>query len=277
MKFLKETAFEDIYFKKHGYRWLGEHPARPPSLSMYQAKKKLGQISAEVQLRPESLGAKETPAKVSLISLSPGFPRGPRTFLIRNLLSPKECDHVAATAEPQLSYSGVGAEGKKSALRTSQTAFLERTESRIIDLIHNRFADVLNVTDEQLNLAAEKLQVVRYEKGQEYQVHNDYSGFAQRLATLLIYLDLPEEGGGTSFPKAFGGVGFQVQPEKGSAILFYSQLPDGNLDELAAHAGLPVSAGVKRVCNLWLHSHGDRPWQEEKKKEEKKKEERNEL
>ena len=32
---------------------------------------------------------------------------------------------------------------------------------------------------------------------------------------------------------------------QGSAILFYSQLPDGNIDELALHGGMPVAQGAR--------------------------------
>merc|ERR1712107_181558 len=75
-----------------------------------------------------------------------------------------------------------------------------------------------------------------------------------RLATLLIYLDKADQGGGTSFPRASWGRGILARPRPGSAVLFYSKLADGNLDELSAHAGMPVKSGVKRVCNLWMHS-----------------------
>merc|ERR1712137_1291096 len=75
-----------------------------------------------------------------------------------------------------------------------------------------------------------------------------------RLATLLVYLDKAEKGGGTSFPRAAFGRGVLATPRPGSAVLFYSKLSYGNLDELSAHAGVVVESGVKRVCNLWMHS-----------------------
>jgi len=41
-------------------------------------------------------------------------------------------------------------------------------------------------------------------------------------------------------------------PEIGKAVLFYSQLPDGNLDDFSQHAALPVTEGEKWLINLWV-------------------------
>jgi hypothetical protein len=37
----------------------------------------------------------------------------------------------------------------------------------------------------------------------------------------------------------------KVAPEIGKAVLFYSQLPDGNMDDFSQHAALPVIRGEK--------------------------------
>ena len=81
-----------------------------------------------------------------------------------------------------------------------------------------------------------------------------------RYITLLIYLnDMLDEsaGGETSFPKAklFDGSereGIKVHPGKGSAVLFYNLLPDGNGDDLALHAALAVRKGEKWLANFWV-------------------------
>jgi prolyl 4-hydroxylase len=44
----------------------------------------------------------------------------------------------------------------------------------------------------------------------------------------------------------------QVQPGKGSAVLFYNLLEDGNGDDLALHAALPVNEGEKWLANFWV-------------------------
>ena len=48
------------------------------------------------------------------------------------------------------------------------------------------------------------------------------------------------------------GRGFKVKPKKGSAVLFYNLLEDGNGDDLALHAALPVRSGEKWLANFWV-------------------------
>jgi prolyl 4-hydroxylase len=43
-----------------------------------------------------------------------------------------------------------------------------------------------------------------------------------------------------------------VHPGKGNAILFYNILEDGNVDDLALHAALPVGQGEKWLANVWI-------------------------
>jgi prolyl 4-hydroxylase len=134
---------------------------------------------------------------------------------------------------------------------------LTRHTDAVLDTIYRRFADALNVRDEDLehDVSGENLQVVRYLTGQKYSPHYDfgYTGRPhQRFLTLLLYLEVPEEGGETSFPKAFSGRGLNVRPPKGSGALFYSMLPDGNADDMSLHAGNPVTKGNKWICNLWV-------------------------
>lgn len=43
-----------------------------------------------------------------------------------------------------------------------------------------------------------------------------------------------------------------IKPHAGRAVLFYSQHPDGKLDEMAKHGGCPVLNGTKWAANLWV-------------------------
>lgn len=45
---------------------------------------------------------------------------------------------------------------------------------------------------------------------------------------------------------------FAVPPRRGDAILFYSQRPDGKLDENSLHGACPVLKGTKWGANLWV-------------------------
>ena len=89
--------------------------------------------------------------------------------------------------------------------------------------------------------------------------HHDWgvSGHPQsRLITLLIYLTdqaSPRAGGETAFPKGGeDGRGFKVRPQKGTAVLFYNLLEDGNGDDKALHAAMPCVEGEKMLANFWV-------------------------
>ena len=161
------------------------------------------------------------------------------------------------------------------ATRTSQNTWVYRERDTMIDTIYRRAADLLRIDEALLrprskeeyphlkstNSLAEALQLVHYDPGQEYTAHHDF-GYADfrrkdqpaRFATLLLYLNEPEEGGETQFPRwvnAETREGLNVEPELGKAVLFYSQLPDGNMDDWSHHAALPVRKGEKWLMNLW--------------------------
>lgn len=77
----------------------------------------------------------------------------------------------------------------------------------------------------------------------------------ERFATLLLYLNEGMQGGETSFPRWINAEIFEqykVVPQVGKAVLFYSQLPDGNFDDFSQHAALPVTEGEKWLINLWV-------------------------
>jgi prolyl 4-hydroxylase len=72
---------------------------------------------------------------------------------------------------------------------------------------------------------------------------------------LLLYLnDEGLLGGETSFPRWRNAETFhslKVKPEAGKAVLFYSQLPDGNFDDYSQHAAEKPIQGEKWLINLW--------------------------
>lgn len=197
------------------------------------------------------------PVELNLTVISKG-PEGPRVFIVEDLLSDFECDHIVREGTKVVRPSIVGQDGGfKSRTRTSENGWLSRQRTPVLDTVHRRMADALGLKDSMVRSGAnaEELQVVRYEPGQQYQPHHDFSDAGvvhQRFLTLLLYIYPPEKGGYTSFPKAHGGRGLRVKPPKGSGVLFYSMLPDGNGDDLSLHAGEPVVEGRKWVCNLWI-------------------------
>jgi len=206
----------------------------------------------------------------------------PRAFEISNFLSPTEVQHILDVAgghKLSLSKTGDGPGSEKDDSRRTRTSFnswVSRETSPIMDAIYRRAAD-LQLVDEALmrhrtseevpDLASkrpltEQLQLVHYGPGQEYTAHHDF-GFAHvdqaqqgaRFSTLLLYLNEGMDGGETSFPRYVNGETFhklKVKPEVGKAILFYSQLPDGNMDDFSHHAAEPIREGEKWLMNLWF-------------------------
>ena len=64
----------------------------------------------------------------------------------------------------------------------------------------------------------------------------------------MVYLNEPEAGGGTRFPR----LGIEVQPRAGMVVIWNNMQLDGrpNIDSL--HEGRPVEAGVKYVVTKWF-------------------------
>lgn len=215
----------------------------------------------------------------------------PRVFEIKNFLSEIEVNHVLELAggiDLKESTTGdIGAyrrERKRSAkrmerktkTRTSRNSWVERERSPVIDAIYRRAADLTRIDEsllrdrdprEQPHLSfsktmAEALQLVHYDVTQEYTAHHDF-GYSHiednnqgtRYATILFYLNDDMVGGETAFPRYVNGKSFhplKVKPEVGKAILFYDQLPDGNLDDFSQHAAKPIIKGEKWLINLWI-------------------------
>ena len=103
----------------------------------------------------------------------------------------------------------------------------------------------------------EAFQVLRYEVGQQYVLHHDYSqhqlGMAcgPRILSVLLYLSDVEEGGETVFPD----LGITIKPKKGRAVFFPNVLTT-NLevaDVRTSHKAKPVLKGQKYAVNTWIH------------------------
>ena len=93
------------------------------------------------------------------------------------------------------------------------------------------------------------------------------------MATVFWYLETVHEGGETFFPRALNEAGQEyhpwngdhedcyrglyVPPVRGNAVLFYSMVPDGRLDERSLHGGCrPRGSGVEKWgANQWIWNH----------------------
>jgi len=155
----------------------------------------------------------------------------------------------------------VSEEALETVDRTSQTVWLERDKSFIVDNVIRRIADVVNVPESILflNSSSESLQLVHYFGGELYKSHVDYGTDRphNRYITFLMYLHQVTEGGYTSFPKADAKCRdekdyFGVEPTKGSVMFFYNLFPDGNVDTTTQHYAEPPVNSEKWMTNLWI-------------------------
>ena len=182
----------------------------------------------------------------------------PRIVVFGNLLSAEECDALIAAAAPRMARSltvatQTGGEEVNDD-RTSDGMFFQRGETPLLQGIEERIAKLLNWPIEN----GEGLQVLHYRPGAEYKPHYDYFDPAepgtptilrrggQRVGTLVIYLNTPEQGGGTTFPD----VHMEVAPQRGNAVFFSYERPDPSTRTL--HCGAPVIAGDKWIATKWL-------------------------
>ncbi len=182
----------------------------------------------------------------------------PRVVVFGGLLSDVECDDLVAAAAPRMvrSETVINETGgnEVNTARTSDGMFFGRGELPLCERIEARIAALLNWPV----VNGEGLQVLHYRPGAEYKPHNDYfdpaqPGMAavlrrggQRVATLVMYLNMPEQGGGTVFPD----VSLEVAPIKGNAVFFSYDRPHAVTRTL--HGGAPVIAGDKWVATKWL-------------------------
>jgi len=184
--------------------------------------------------------------------------RNPRVVVFGGFLSDAECDEMVTLSGPRMKRSETvdiktgGSEVHDA--RTSRGMFFERGETPLIRRIEARIAALLNWPLEN----GEGLQVLHYLPGAEYKPHYDYFDPAQpgstpilkrggqRVGTLLMYLNTPLAGGGTTFPD----VNLEVAPIKGNAAFFSYDRPHAMTRSL--HGGAPVIRGEKWVSTKWL-------------------------
>ena len=184
--------------------------------------------------------------------------QNPRVVVFGGLLSDEECDALVADARPRMSRSETvvyeTGGNEVNAARTSEGMFFGRGESELCARIETRIAALLHWPVEN----GEGLQVLHYRPGAEYKPHHDYfdpqqPGMAavlkrggQRVGTIVMYLNTPEAGGGTTFPD----VALEVAPIKGNAVFFSYDRPHPVSRTL--HGGAPVVRGEKWVATKWM-------------------------
>lgn len=183
----------------------------------------------------------------------------PDVRLFPALLTTAECAHVAAVArdllEPSMVVDPVTGASRPDRVRTSHgTVIGPAREDLVIRAINQRIATASGTRIEQ----GEPLAVLHYAPGQQYYPHHDALPGAvnQRGWTMLVYLNTGYHGGETHF----SATRLTVRGRPGDGVLFRNLDAAGDIDPLARHAGLPVTAGVKWLCTRWIRLGAHDPW-----------------
>ena len=196
--------------------------------------------------------------------ISPNFPPI-RQF--KNIFSDEECQQIIDISLLKLVNSGVGTENIITKERTSQQAWLDRTELSCLKRASEQIAKLVGIPVEN----QEKWQVIRYKQNQHYNYHfdacneetgkHDYEtciadnynrGWGHRLYTFLIYLNNVDEGGETHFPL----LNKKFKPKKNCAILWNNLTDDQSKSHpYSKHAGMPVIKGTKWAINVWIRQY----------------------
>eukprot|EP01120_Amphizonella_sp_Union-15-10_P016240 TRINITY_DN84_c0_g1_i1.p1 TRINITY_DN84_c0_g1~~TRINITY_DN84_c0_g1_i1.p1 ORF type:complete len:262 (-),score=44.11 TRINITY_DN84_c0_g1_i1:124-909(-) len=212
---------------------------------------KLGQSSAKKALplkvlkKAQAQDAQETekkgiPYQVEALSFNP------RIFLYHNFLLPKQCDYLI----------NLGSEYSISADSNSPYGafLLNHQRDSIIKDIEHLIAEWTQIPIEN----GEVMFLRQTPAGIELPNHVDYfygpdseqyiGDQGNRLASVIIFLEEPEQGGEVYFPEAK----IKIPCKKGDALLYFNLKADGSLDEASVHSFAKVVKGNKWTLTKWL-------------------------
>ncbi|KAL6747374.1 hypothetical protein V8C86DRAFT_1333504 [Haematococcus lacustris] len=201
----------------------------------------------------------------------------PRITYYPGFLDAAQAEHLVALASKYMYPSGLAYKPGESIpesqqVRTSTGCFLNAgaDPDGVLAAVEAKIAAVTHLPRSH----GEAFNVLRYKLGQHYDSHmdtfdpKDFNVTSQRIATFLIYLRSPEEGGETVFKRegrdgadkavadwrtCSDGMGIKVKPRQGDAVLFWSATPSLELDPRALHGACPVIKGEKWSMARWLH------------------------
>jgi prolyl 4-hydroxylase len=201
------------------------------------------------------------PMKLRLIHQSPPV------LAIDNYLTPEQCLEVQEVVVPPPSTNQQ--QQQQEAVQVNSATFSPlATSKRTSTSWFCHYAQVptmLAKMNHMLGIPLELMeepQIVRYKKGQEFSWHYDEVPAAQlenggqRLATLLVYLNTAQSGGGTIFRDLKDSYGnpLTMKPVRGSALLFFPADVNGKPDDRTLHKGEVVTLDDEKwIIQMWIH------------------------
>ena len=184
-------------------------------------------------------------------------PEGLEAWELPGFLDPDECAAFMRLVEAERVPSPVFAnrDDAEEGFRTSETCWLDPGHP-LVAHVSRRIAALLGLPYAH----SERLQGQRYAPGQRFAPHCDYfltdrpywpeerRRGGQRTWTAMVFLNAPERGGETAFPRA----GFSVVPEPGKLLAWSNLDREGEPNPLSLHEGRQVEAGLKYILTLWF-------------------------
>ena len=179
--------------------------------------------------------------------------------ITEDFLTPDECQSLIELAKSNLKKSAIlhGNTGKReiSSLRTSYDCSIP-IDHKLTTLIFDKVSKILGIEKSRF----EAVTIIRYQSGELFDMHSDYFHSkvdkeifhkgGQRVSTALIYLNEPEAGGETFFPRVR-----LIEKPKTGKMLYFQYDYDDEINSKTVHKGMPVEQGEKWVATVWVRQY----------------------
>jgi prolyl 4-hydroxylase len=198
------------------------------------------------------------------LAATPGIMKVPARdldlFVRRDFLPPADCAALISQIDADRAPSKILAKDPDPEFRTSETCNLD-ARAPLTKRVESRISHLMGIHPAH----GETIQGQRYAPGQQFKLHHDFFYTTesyweeqekiggQRTWTVMIFLNAPEAGGHTDFPRAK----VKITPRAGNLLTWNNLNPHGEPNENSLHAGTPVEAGTKYIITKWYR---ERPW-----------------
>jgi len=217
-----------------------------------------------IHSRPDDVSKDVEDKYFSDTSLNVTSKIGPWVVTLENFLSDEECDILIKYGHElgflrskdigELKFDGSFTSSENNG-RTSTNAWCDDNcmSNPLVAQVMSRMGQLTKTPV----LNQESLQLLKYEVGQFYQRHHDFTDMhidrqqGPRILTFFLYLNDVEDGGGTKF----NDLDIVVKPKKGKALIWPSVL-NRNINEKdfrTHHEAMAVKKGLKYGANVWIH------------------------
>lgn len=171
----------------------------------------------------------------------------PRIYVMDGFATLEECRHLRDLGADARRLASWGVTTKHD--HTGFSFELPLAQDPTAAAVSERICAALGVT----NAMPGTLRFRRYAQGEAHPPHTDNFriGELDLVATALVALDTPEEGGETAFP--FADPPLAVAPRAGRLLAWLNNGPDGRPDGRAYHEGRRVLGGTKTTVTEFVY------------------------